>query len=131
EPREVAPDGVAGSAEAGDEECRRTAGFPDCLRIGARVVGDGGRNGEAEQEAEAEEEADGELLGPLRGGVDPEQQGKGGDVRADCPVARGVAADVGAEREDTRGEGNEAHRLAEQRTRLATAERRPNGCGGG
>ena len=47
------------------------------------------------------------------------------------PPTACVAPDVCAKREHPRGERHEAHRLAEQGTRLDTAERRLNGCAGG
>jgi hypothetical protein len=42
------------------------------VRIGARVVGDGGCDGQPEQEPEAEEKSDRELLGALRRDIEAE-----------------------------------------------------------
>ena len=65
------------------------------------MVGDSRCDCEPEQEPEAEEKPDRELLGTLRGGVHPEQYCKGHEEPADCPAGRRVAANVGAECEET------------------------------
>src|SRR5215211_4318823 len=79
ERREVAPGGVAGGPEPGDEQRRRSAGLPDPLRVGACVVAERWRHRESDEHTEPEQERDGEPLGSLGGGVHGDEAGEGGD----------------------------------------------------
>src|SRR5262249_49847130 len=72
---------------------------------------------------------DGKLLGALRCCIEPEEHSKGSDVPEDCPAAGEVSPEVGTKREDTCGDRDQAHRVAEQGSRLVAAERSRRSCG--
>src|SRR5918993_1875690 len=99
ERREVAPGGVAGGPEPGDEQRRRCAGLPDRPRIGACVVAERWRHRESDEHPEPEQERDGEPLGSLGGDVHADEAGERGDQQQPAPLVGEVAAKIGADRE--------------------------------
>jgi hypothetical protein len=122
---QVAPGGVAGRAEAGDEQRGRPARLPERLRVHAPVVRHRRRHGQPDQQAERAEQPDGQLEGTARREAHADQAGEGGDERDDAHRAGQVAAEPGTEREQRRGERDVRHRLREKDVRLA-AGRRPH-----
>src|SRR6476620_6758720 len=110
----VAPDRVAARTEARDEQGSRSSRFPDRLRTGTGVVADSRSDCETEQDADTEEKENPELLRALGCSIQPDERGQRGDEPQNRPAARGIPADVGTERKQTGGDGDEAHRLSEQ-----------------
>ena len=87
--------------------------LPQRLRLHLGVVGEHRRGRDAEEGAEAEEQADRELLRAAHGDVEADDAGDRADEGDDAPAAGDVAAEVGADGCYRAGQGDEAHRLAE------------------
>jgi len=115
--RQVAPGGVACRAEAGDEQGGRPACLPERTRVRARVVRHRRRHGQPDQQAEAAEQHDSQLKRPARREPHADQAGEGGDERDDAHAAGQAAAQVRAEREQSRGGRDISHRPREQGVR--------------
>ena len=107
---------------AADEQRRRTGRLPERRRVDRRVVGEDRPGADADQRAHAEEKADRELLGALDGGVHGDDADDRTDDRDHRDAAAEVAAEVGAEPCNAGGDGDEAHRLAEDRAGAVAAD---------
>ena len=126
--REVAPGRVARGAESGDEQRGRAARLPQGLRVRAR------RSRRSSVRGRARSGAPNAKSSPIASCSD--RCGRDVDGRAGTPNAamnrdhappRQVAAEVGAQGEEGRGNRDEAHRLAEQ----GPAPRRGSATAGG
>src|SRR5262249_85206 len=127
-PREVAARGIAGAAEAGDEQRGRAARLPDRLRVRRRVVGDCRRGADSHEDAKAEEEADRELLGALGREVEPDQKREPRHVPDEPAAVRKATPEVATGPERAGRNRNEPHRLPEESARLVSCDCRLNGC---
>ena len=93
--KKVSSRGVAGGAEAGDEQRCRPAGLPDRLGVDVGVVGDRRCRGQPHQQAKAEQQPQRELLGLAHGDIHGEQAEERCDPERHGPPAGQVAGEVG------------------------------------
>ena len=116
---QVAPGGVAGGPEPGDEQGRGAARLPERLRVHARVVRERRGEGQPDQKAERGEQPDRQLPGPAHREVHADKTGERRDERHDADAPGQVAAEVGAEREEASRDRHVAHGLREKGVRPA------------